>query len=134
MAFYNGSAALVAIEDTPGSATYTNVGCQRTLSLSINSEEIDVTGKCNMPNKTHLEGGIQSMEISLGGVLDDSASMLQLIQNVGSILNFEITMGIGTYVGAFKIASAELTGEHTDAQQFSSSLSASGAVTFTPTP
>ncbi len=127
---YNGSDAIINIETTPSSGTYQVVGCQRALSLTINSEEIDVTGKCDMPDKELLTGGVKSMAVSFGGLLDDTAGMDQILGAVGSILNFEIEFGHGTYTGAFHIASAELTGEYTDAQQFSMTLNSSGTIAF----
>lgn len=137
MAFANGTSFVLQREDTPGSGTWTTVGCQRSTSVTITNEQIDATGKCNMPARTLIEGGVHSVDISASGVYDDSASIIAFEADAqsGAIVNYKLISALGEELeGPFQISSFEKTGEHTDAMMFSSSLVSAGAITYTAAP
>ena len=137
MAFANGTSFVLQREDTPGSDTWTTVGCQRSTSVTITNEPIDTTAKCNMPARNLIEGGIRSVDISASGVYDDSTAMeaFEAAAQSGAIVNYKLISDLGEELeGPFQISSFEKTGEHTDAMMFSSSLVSAGTITHTAAP
>lgn len=136
MTFANGSTFVLQRETaTPG--VFETVGCQRSTAVTIATEQIDVTGKCNMPSRTLIAGGVHTVDISASGVYDDSASMIAFEADAqsGAIVNYKLISDLGEELeGPFQISSFEKTGDHTDAMQFSSSLVSAGAITYTPAP
>ena len=124
-----GSDALVKMEDSPGSGTFTTVSCQRDVTVTTTTEPLNTTSKCSMPAETLIEGGVKKYDVSFGGVLDDTAATAAFFAANGTIKNFQIIMAHATYEGAFFIATNEATGSHTEAQMFTASLTSSGTIT-----
>ncbi len=135
MTFAKGSKFYLQIEDTPGSDTWTTVGCQRSTSITHAREQIDVTGKCNMPNRTLINGGVYSVDISASGIYDNSAGQraFEAIVQSGDIVNYKVVdEDTGDELeGPFQVSSYEKTGEYNAEVQFSSTLLSAGAITFT---
>ena len=133
MAFANGSTFILQRE-TDVVDTFENVGCQRSTAVTIATEQIDVTGKCNMPSRALIEGGVHTVDISASGVYDDSAGMVNFEADAqtGTITKYKLISDLGEELeGLFQISSFEKTGDHTDALQFSSSLVSAGPITYT---
>lgn len=122
--------------DTSGTGTFTTIGGARTKSLSINSEQVDVTSSDSADQwRELLEGaGVKSMAMSLSGVFEDDAAFSTVLGYAlnGTIMEWQyIFPGLGTFEGMFQIASAELGGEYNAESNYSWSLESAGLITFT---
>lgn len=115
------------------SETFATVAGQRTTSFTLNNEQIDVTDKDDSRWKKLLEGGVRSLALSAGGLLEDDAAhktLLNIATN-GVIRNYQIVFADGqTFTGPFLLTSVEATGEHTDAQQYTISLESAGDIEY----
>jgi TP901-1 family phage major tail protein len=118
--------------------SFTTIAGAREDSLSINNSEIDITDKDDMPWKTLLEGGIQSVSISCSGLLETdrpgivSAPDMIALALAATIRTYQFVMdGMGTFEGEFQIRSYEPAGSHEAAGTFSASFESSGPITFT---
>ena len=132
MAAQKGKDLLVKI-NTSGS-TYDTVGGLRSTSISINDEPVDITNKDSANARTLLAtAGTSSMTISGSGVFVDDAQ-IQLIRGSlanGAFKNFQLVIpDLGTYQGAFMIASLEFAGEFNGEVTYSLTLESSGAISF----
>lgn len=133
---YQGKDFLLQLGATAGTGTtpYATVAGMRSTSLSLNNEMIDVTNKDNVPWRTLIEGGVQSMSVSLAGVFKDHATLqdMMTIAFAGGIRNFKLISGEGdSFTGAFKLSKLERAGEYNKEETYSISLESSGAITFT---
>jgi len=132
---FKGALFLIQVEDALLSDNYIDIACMVSTSMSESTEEIDVSAKCNSPYKHLMEGGTQSMSLSMNGPFnnDESMGIMMEASNAGSILNYKITSGAGDlYAGAFLITSCERSGDNNAAEQYSLSLSSAGAIAYTP--
>tara|TARA_Y100000114_G_C11672562_1_gene284518 strand:- start:200 stop:601 length:402 start_codon:yes stop_codon:yes gene_type:complete len=132
MAAQKGKDLLVKI-NTSGS-TFTTIGGLRSTSISINDEPVDITNKDSANARTLLAtAGTSSMTISGSGVFVDDAQ-IQLIRGSlanGAFKNFQLVIpDLGTYQGAFMIASLEFAGEFNGEVTYSLTLESSGAISF----
>ena len=132
MAAQKGKDLLVKI-NTSGSS-FDTVGGLRSTSISINDEPVDITNKDSANARTLLAtAGTQSMTISGSGVFVDDAQ-IQLIRGSlanGAFKNFQLVIpDLGTYEGAFMIASLEFAGEFNGEVTYSLTLESSGAISF----
>ena len=117
-----------------GGGSFTTVGGQTSTGITIGNEMIDTTDKGSNEWRDLLDGaGQKSVSISASGVLDDAAPIdtIRAALLAGTILDQQLVEGTGTWEGAFKITSFEITGETNDKQTYSVSLESSGAITFT---
>lgn len=125
------------IKYDPGTGPVVIAGA-RTDTISVANEQINITDKDDAGVQTLLDDiGTQSMTISCEGVLKNS-TLMELAIDAGegtSLHDFELDfIGLGTITaaGGFFFSSFEATGaEGTDPTTFSSSLTSSGAITFT---
>ena len=132
MAAQKGKDLLVKI-NTSGTS-YDTIGGLRSTSISINDEPVDITNKDSAGARTLLAvAGTKSMTISGSGVFIDDA-LIQLVRNSqanGAFKNFQLVIpDLGTYQGAFMIASLEFAGEFNGEVTYSLTLESSGAITF----
>lgn len=117
-----------------GGGTYVSLGGIRSNSATLNNEAIDITNMDSSEYRTLLDGaGIRSMDISGSGVLENEApiSTVRTAFLAGTLTNFNLVETNGTWSGAFKITSFEISGEYNGAQTYSVSLQSSGTITFT---
>lgn len=129
-----GSAIIISLKDSGG--TYRVVSGLRTQSIALNSEIVDVTSSSSVGRwREILDGcGVRSATMSGEGPFVDD-----LGQNAATdaMMNNQLreakilVPGLGVFEGFFKITQLELSGEHTDAVMFNTTLESSGAVTFT---
>lgn len=134
MAKYLGNALKLAIEDTPGSGTYTDIGASSEHTMTINNEQVDVSDKDSNRWKSMLSAGARSLAVSINGFVSDNAQFEQMrvAARDDVILNYQLTYGNGdTVTGAFHIDSFEVGGAYNAAQSFTASLSNSGEPTLT---
>ncbi len=116
---------------TPGS--YINLANCRSNSQSIGNETIEVTDKDGAPDRTLIEGGIRSSDVSASGVFTDAASIKLMKQwtRAGSIKNFRTIDGLGnSQTGAFLCATFEHAGEFDGEQTYDVKLMSSGVMTY----
>jgi len=132
--YFKGVGFLIQIEDSANPGTFINLACARSNSNAKATEPIDVTSKCSMPNRTLIEGGIQTMTWSGSGVMNDGNDMSELIAyaNAGNIVNMKFISDYGDeYAGAFLVAAFTREGEYNDAEMFDATFESSGAITYT---
>jgi|TARA_R100001463_G_scaffold47185_4_gene95989 TP901-1 family phage major tail protein len=134
MAVQKGSAVLMKIGNSASPEVFTTIGALRSTSITINSEQIDITNKDSSRNRTLLAGaGIKSFSVSGSGIFDDSAShqsVLTAFQGA-TFINFQFLVpDYNTFTGAFQVTSIEYSGEYNDSAQYSLSFESAGAVTI----
>ena len=123
--------------DGPGE-TFTQVGGAQSTGMTLNNELVEITSKDDGEWRQILEAcGIGSMSISLSGVMDDEAKLLE-VQEDGvnkTHSNYQIVSDLGdSFEAAFAVASFERSGDTGDAEKFSVTLESAGDVVFTPIP
>lgn len=130
---FAGKDLLLKIGDGASPEVFSTVAAQRSTAWSINNEQIDVTDKDDSRWRKLIEGGVRSMSLTASGLVNDHATYVLLTNMAaqGSIKNFQIVFADGmTFEGAFQLTTIEATGEHTDAQQYSTTLESAGDITF----
>lgn len=123
--------------DTTGAGAFTTIAGARTKSLSINSEQVDVTtsDSTNQWRELLAAAGVKSMSISLQGIFEDDAAFGLVITSTLNATNDDYQFlypGLGTFEGSFQIASGDLGGEYNAAANYSFSLESAAEITFTP--
>jgi TP901-1 family phage major tail protein len=138
MAKSPGRLILVKI-DTTGAGVFATIAGARTKSLTINSEQVDVTNSDSASQwRELLEGaGVKSMSVSCQGVFEDDAAFGKAIEYclAGSIREYQfIYPGLGTFEGNFQVASTDLGGEYNAEANYSFSFESAGLIAFTAAP
>ena len=134
MAKYLGNALALAIEDSPGSGTYTTIAGASEHTLTINNEQIDVSDKDNNRWKSLLAAGARTLAVSMNGFISDDVEFekFRIAARDDTILNYKLTYGnADTVTGAFHIDSFEVSGAFNNAQSFTAQLSNAGEPTMT---
>jgi TP901-1 family phage major tail protein len=135
MAAQKGKSVLIKLGDG-GSPTeaFTTIGGLRSSSITLNDETVDITNKDSSGVRELLGGaGVNSVTISGSGVFTDSATEVstRALLGASSFSNFQfIVPALGTYEGAFMLASLEYAGEYNGETTYSMTFESSGAVTF----
>lgn len=127
---------LILVKANTSGVTFETIAGARTKSLTINSEQVDVTNSDSAGQwRTLLAGaGVKSMSISLAGVFEDDTAFGTAIgwALAGTISDWQLVYpGLGTFEGPFQIASSDLSGEYNAEAQYSFSLESGGEITFT---
>ncbi|MCC6912723.1 MAG: hypothetical protein IT566_03380 [Rhodospirillaceae bacterium] len=115
--------------------SFVTVGGVRTTNMTINNNPVDVSDNASGWQKMLADGGIQSIEVSLDGIVKNSASFEGLLQDAFDRVPVSVQLEAGNgdvYQGAVVIASLQRSGAHDGAETFSSTLQSDGAFTFTP--
>lgn len=117
------------------SASGTALGGFRTVSFSINSETVDVTTSDNTNRWRELlaAAGVKSMSVTAAGVLEDTATHDQMIDDLiaQTIDAYGITVGsLGTFNGDFQLTQMEGAGEYNGEQTFQITLESAGDITY----
>ena len=144
MAAQKGKDILMKI-NTSGS-TFVTIGGLRSSSITLNDEAVDITNKDSFGTRTLLAGaGVNSVSISGSGVFTDTTSEVLVRttfaaqQNTSdgasaqtpAFKNFQfIVPDLGTYTGAFMIASIEYAGEFNGEVTYTMSFESAGYITF----
>lgn len=134
MAKQAGKNLLIKIGDGLSPETFTTIAGQRTTSFSINNDQIDVTDKDDSSWRKLLEGGVRSCSLSSSGLLQDEVAHTVLVTAAanGTIANYQLIFANGlTITGPFQVASVEVSGEYTGAQQYSITLESAGDIVLT---
>lgn len=121
------------LQSDDGAGNYTTFGGLRSSSMSLNNEAIDVTNHGSAEWKELLDGaGIKNVGLSGSGIFTNAANE-QLARTRclnGTLANYRITDGIGTFTAKFKITKLERAGDYKGEQTWSMSFESSGAVTI----
>jgi len=129
----NGTSIFVAIEDTPGSDTWTQIGGQLSHTLTLNNTPIDITSKDDSSFRTLMNAeGLQSCDLALELKYNSNAAYLQLRALFSSkvITNFRITIGGNDFDCAYQVASFSEASPDNDKVTNSVSLQSSGQFTW----
>jgi len=118
--------------------TGTVIAGVRTRGLTIDSAAIDVTTDDDAGFRSLLEkAGMQSMDISVEGILKDDTLLTKIIngstfiQELTIKLPFSFSSTQGTIVGDFRFNNFEMSGEYQGAVTFSATLQSTGTFTYT---
>ena len=134
MAVQKGSAVLVKIGNAGSPETFTTVAGLRDTTITLNSEQVDVTNKDSARVRTLLaDGGIKSFSISGSGVFTDGASEQSVLTSfsASTFSNFQfIIPSFNTFTGAFQVTSIDYSGTYNDTATYSMSFESAGAITI----
>jgi TP901-1 family phage major tail protein len=141
VAAIEGGVALALTSDGTGTMNeaFQTIAGLRTTSLSINSEEIDITNQDSNEWQERLDlSGVKSVALSGTCVFKDEGTYnyIQSLILSGGLRNYQVLINsAGDYwQGCFKITSLEMTGDYNNEQTFSLSLVSSGPVTLNRVP
>ncbi len=125
----NGTSIFVAIEDSPGAGTYTQVGGQTTHTLTLNNNPIDITTKDDNSFRTLMDAeGLQSADLTLELTFNSDTAYAQLRALAGTkaITKFRIAIGAANFDANYMIGSWAETAPDNDKLTNSVSLVSSG--------
>ena len=132
---YKGRSGTMQISSNGGS-TFTTIGGVRTTNVTVNNNPVDITNVSSGGFQELLpDGGIQSVEISIDGVVASDAAFktFQATADDRTLVWYKFSFGAaGTILSKFAVRSLQLGAPHDGAQTFSATLSSSGTVTITP--
>jgi predicted secreted protein len=114
---------------------FTTVGGVRTTNMTINNNPVDVSDNASGWQKMLADGGIQSIEVSLDGIVKNNAVFEDLLQDAFDRVPVSVQLESGNadvYQGAVVVASLQRSGAHDGAETFSATLQSDGAFTYTP--
>lgn len=140
MAEQKGRDFLLKVRTSTGPDVFTTVAGLRTTGLTINEETVDVTNKDSDGYRQLLDGRIvQSMQVSGEGVFQDDTTFrkLQTVMLAGTHEEYQIVLpgatsgAAGTFEGAFRITSLEVTGDYNNEVTYSVTLESDGQIAFT---
>jgi TP901-1 family phage major tail protein len=132
---YLGAEFLLKLANTGTPAGFTVVGGLRATDCDIKPAFYDVTTKDGARWKKQIEGGIQSMTISGGGVwMNETVQKAALAACVaGTISSWQLEDASGnTWEGMFACTGYKMTGGHDGVQEFSLTLESADEIEFTP--
>ena len=129
----NGTSVVVAMEETPGGATFAAIGGQNSHSMTINNAVIDITNKSSASFRELLAGeGTQSLDLSIELTFNSEATfdLLKAAASDKSANVFQIARGGQVIEGPFMIASWAETSPDGDKLTASASLQSQDAWTI----
>ena len=138
MAAQKGNTLIVLKGNAASPEVFTAIAGMRSKTVRVGGEPIDVTTDDDVSSgvswRTFISG-IVDFEISASGVAKTVATLQSIISDslAGTVANYQVTLtNFGTFEGPMILTSTELTGEYTDAVQFSTTIKANAAITWTP--
>lgn len=134
-----GRQMLVKIGDGAGSEVFTTLCGLTSKTLTINTEEIDVsTADCTDPGGvmwTEVIDGVKRIVVAGNGFFEDSTQEARanaVALATPPVCNLQIVVpAFGTFAGAFFLSPFEWGGDAAGGVTYSLTLSSTGAVTFT---
>lgn len=130
----NGTDVALAVETTPGGATFAAVGGLITNSLTLNNGAIDITNKSSASWRELLDAeGLQTVDLSaeINFNTDANFEIMKASALAKTILNYQIDRGGSVIEGGFMISSWAETAPDNDKLTVSVSLLSSGPITET---
>jgi len=132
---FKGRAFVLKRGDGATVEVFTTVGGVRTTNMTINNNPVDVSDNASGWQKMLADGGIQSIEVSLDGIVKNNAVFEALLQDAFDRVPVSVQLESGNadvYQGVVVVASLQRSGAHDGAETFSATLQSDGAFTFTP--
>lgn len=129
----NGTKVFVAIEDTPASDTFTQIGGQMSHSLTLNNAAIDITTKDSNQFRELLDTeGLKSVDLSLELTYNSDSAYAQFkaLAASGVITLMRITIGGVDFDCKYKVITWGETSPDGDKVTNSVSLQSSGSFTW----
>jgi len=113
----------------------TALAAGRTVSLTLNSETVDVTtvDDTNRWRQLLAATGIKTMSVTFAGVLKDVATHDQMIDDLiaQTVDAYGIVLStLGTFDGNFQLSQFESSGEYNGEAQFTATLESGGDITY----
>jgi|TARA_B110000977_G_scaffold198145_2_gene282328 TP901-1 family phage major tail protein len=138
MAKQLGRAMLIKIGDGADPEVFSNLCGLNSKTLSVNNTSIDVTTPdCTTPEGalwTQTLAGLKNISVSGDGFFEDSvaeARAVSIANGADNAVNLQIVIpDLGTYSGAFRLATLEYGGETEGGVTYSVSLESNGAITY----
>jgi TP901-1 family phage major tail protein len=136
MTKYCGSDFLIQTEDPGSPGSFITVGALKDTSLSVGTDQIDLTDKSNSQYRQIL-GDASTTTISLTGAglftNDANINLLQTKAISGSVIKCRLISGKGDiFEGFFYVSSFERNGNYNGAEEFSVTLDSAASITHTP--
>jgi predicted secreted protein len=134
---YLGRNFLVKLEDSPGAGTFTTVANMKTTGEAIATAFIDTTDKDSGTWREGIEGGRQSVDLTLAGPVSNGATQkaMRALAMAGAIRLFKLVSDLGDVLqGKFHVSSFDRNGGDDDAEQFTMKLASAGPQSYTPEP
>jgi len=135
MAANKGNLMLLKVGDGASSESFTTISGQRSTSMTVNNNTVDISTKDTTQWIERLEqAALTGMTISTSGIFKDAASeeTLRGYAMANTIDNYEFDFGNGDKIsGAFQITSYERGGDYEGAGTYSATLESAGTITFT---
>lgn len=128
---FNGTDVALAVETTPGGATFANVGGLTSNSFTANNGAIDLTNKSSASwREIMADEGLQSVDITAEIIYNDDANfnIMKASFSDKSLLNYQIARGSDVLEGLFFINSWAESAPDNDKVTVSVSISSSGPV------
>lgn len=135
MAAQKGREVLIKV-DSDGAGTFLTIGGLRSRSISLNSEQVDVSdGDSTGQWRELLENaGIKSGTITGSGIFKDSASEEDVrgYYFAQTLQDFQfIVPDFGTIEGKFQVASLDFAGEYNGEATYSMTFESAGELSWT---
>ncbi len=128
---FNGTDVALAVETTPGGATFANVGGLTSNSFTANNGAIDLTNKSSASWREVMAGeGLQTVDITAEIIYNDDANfdIMKASASDKSILNYQIARGADVLEGGFYITSWAEAAPDNDKVTVSVSMQSSGPI------
>jgi TP901-1 family phage major tail protein len=126
---------LFLLKEGAVSGTPTTIAGGRTVSMTVNNEQVDVTTQSSANARTLLaDAGVQSISIDMSGVFEDETieETVRGYAFANSINTFSLYFPNGdTLEASFAISNYSRSAEYNGAEEFSMTLESSGAITYT---
>ncbi|MCA9511466.1 MAG: hypothetical protein KC560_12230 [Myxococcales bacterium] len=138
MSIINGRASVLQIETANGSGVYVTVGGQRTTSLQVNNQPVDVSSKDTSAGFTAWDSAssLKDVQLSAEGITDDGSAgwirLRDLAYSADPSARFRILEGSGgIFEGEFVIDNLAHEAPHQGTVTYSVALRNKGDVTYT---
>jgi len=138
MASKKGRELIISVEDSPGSATYTQVAGLRAKQFIHADPSTVVTDEQSPGRFEERETGyaVKSVRFSGNGRYTSHATqrkMFNALWNASAPLNYKIAVpGLGVFIGPFTNDSLDLSGNHDGELGFSAQFDSAGEIAYTP--
>ncbi len=129
---FNGTDVALAVETTPGGASFANVGGLTSNAFTANNGAIDLTNKSSASWREIMDGeGLQTVDITAEIIFNDDSNfdIMKASATAKSILNYQVARGSDVVEGGFYITSWAETAPDNDKVTVSVSMQSSGPVT-----
>jgi len=136
MAAQKGRDLLLELEDTPGSATYTQIAGMRSKNFQFSRPNTDTSDDQSEWQELTPGMTLKSLSWSGQGIYKSHATQKKIFNalwNASAPLNFRVTVpGLGVFVGPFVTDANDFSGGHENELSFSAQFRSAGTIAYTP--